>query len=346
MIAALRKDHADRWPTMAASRSALRDGLGAARRRRRSGVPAPRAATPPIALGDEVRIASVLLGEGVDADGVRGGRGQAEGGHASPLPATRGRRLRGEPWRGDEAERAVRAALPSARTGAEHAARGGHRAAACARAGEVTGAAVAAPGVLGDEAWAPTQETLRRIRGGFERGRRTRAPRGRGRARSSASEGPGGAGLAARGTRDRSSRICGRLRTVVGGSGAMGLLVPGPTGIGKSRLLPRATARRAEDTDRAPTWCSEPAAERRTHLRGLAHARQRAAPVRCELPEGTPPEAAHERLLALCPTRTVAEFFGSSASGYPGDPTLRTARADPGVMRDQMTGGRRPGSRP
>jgi len=338
ILRALRKAKADRWPTMTAFADALRRGLERSRVRDVH-VELPAAARrdlAPIALGDEVRIVSVVLAEHVDDFGGFAAAVDAEGGTASPLLGGRAVGLfGGESWRGDEAERAVRAALAIRALGDETQIGVATGRGLRTRPGEVTGAVVArAQAVLTLEGVGADAETLRRIRGGFEvdadtvLGRRAGAP-------ILGVEGPGGADVPLVGRDPELAALRVAFDQAAEDGGAQAVLVTGPAGIGKTRLL---HALLGELTTRParPTVLLGRGEANRT-LQGW-HAIGSALRLYAELPEGTAPEVARERLLGVCPSRTCAEFLGEIlGAGFPETVHLRTARADPGVMRDQVT---------
>jgi len=124
ILRALRKEKAERWESMAAFGDALRESI-----RGLTGTDAAWAGTiperrpeertlqderpsAPAALGDEIRVVSVLLGEDVtNADIFRDAIEDELGTYLPILQDSAIGLFGGEAWRGDEAERAVRAGL-------------------------------------------------------------------------------------------------------------------------------------------------------------------------------------------------------------------------------------------
>ena len=338
---ALQKDRAARWQSMAELAAALDKGLTAESGELRRGIttPMPRPAAQ-VALGDEVRIVSVLFAEGVTDTDAFAAMVRAEHGIASPLLGQRAVGLfGGEAWVGDEAERAVRAGL-----GIRAAAIASHVGVATgravhARAGQVTGAGVAgAQDVLASEGVGVDAETLKRIRGGFKiEGGRVVARR------------HGTTVVGVRGLWGADAPLLGRereladleltLRQVREEGQAAAVLLVGAAGIGKSRLLHGFRARleegsEAETGEHVRTLIG--AADPNRTLQGW-HAIGSALRLWAELPEGTPSEQARSRLLEVCPSTACAMFVGEIlGADFPPDKQLDSARQDPSMMRDRV----------
>jgi tetratricopeptide (TPR) repeat protein len=336
VLCALERDRQRRFASMAAMAEALL-------------LVAPEVAAKPVTepmavLTDEVRLLSVLLAEGVhDLEGFAE-EVLRQGGTASGL---RGRRavgiFGGDAWQGDEPERAVRAAL-RARSHAARLAVGTNRAARGA-SGAVTGAAVHAAEVALARVRAgqvgADNETLRRVHGSFDtEGSRVLAAR-KG-IRSAAAREIGGVDVPMFGRDVELRRLTDRYERCVSEPRALASVVVGPPGIGKSRLrneFGRWIWRRPE---RVLTFEARGEAHRsKVPLAALAVAVR----ARGRILEGMPPEEARARILELCASARLpadlaqgtAEFLGEwLGSPFPDSVPLRTARSDPGIMRDRI----------
>ncbi len=335
LMRAMRKDPAERFASMTAFDAAL--GLGAAQEDTRRGLGStldvPTGAVP--ALGEEVRIVSVLLVEDVHDVDRFAAAVRSEHGVASALIGRRAVGVfGGESWQGDEAERAVRAALGVRAGGMASGIGVATGRAVRARAGEITGAVVAAAeSALAASGVGADEETRRRIAGGYDvEGDRVVARR------------PGRAVVGVRGLGGADVPLIGRdreiadleatFRQVTDESAAAGVLVTGAPGIGKSRLL-HALHRRIEERGESAYFLEAHGESNRT-LQGW-HAVANGLRLNMELPEGTASPVVQQRLLSLCPSRKCAEFVGEMlGADFPETPQLRTARTDPSVMRDQI----------
>jgi tetratricopeptide (TPR) repeat protein len=328
ILRCLRKSMDERWPTMRALRDALDRGS-----ERRSSTPAPPPAVG-AALGDEVRVVSVLVADHLAATDAFERAVRAEGG-IGPLLLAGGAVgvFGGESWRGDEAEHAVRAGLAvrerdlSCRLGVAtgRAVRAG---------GGITGTAVAnAQQVLAATGVGADTETLKRIRGAFDvDGARVLRRR------------HGLTVLEVRGVDAIEVPMVGREREIsdlsitlgqiIEEKQAAGVLLVGAPGIGKSRLV-HALQLHIEELP-VLLYDLEGRGESHRRLQGW-HAIGNALRLRVEIPEGTPRDEARAKLLAICPSRTCAEFLGEILrADFPETPALLAARSDPGVMHDQI----------
>jgi len=334
---ALRKDRTARWPSMAAFLEALSPGgatsVGERHEAGRVSLPSP--------LPDEVRIVSILLADGLGEPDVFTAAVRLEGGVPHALLGGRAVGLfGGESWRGDEAVCAVRAALGVrahdgvARLGvATGRAVLSFREDASVRTG-ITGAVVAAAeATAAREGVGADLETLRRIHGGFdvEGGRVIARRRGEGVV---GVRGIGGADVPILGRERELRHLELALDQVVAERQAEGLLLVGPAGIGKSRLV---HALRSMAATRAPEILRiEARAEAQRSLQGW-HPIAGALRQRIEAPEGTPAEVLQARLLELAPTRGCAEFLGEIVGAdFPASPALDSARGSPRLMRDRV----------
>jgi len=328
VLRALAKDRSARWPSPSALVEALAEAVAAPET-------APTEVLSAVALGDEVRLVAILLGEDVvDAAGFRAAV-EARGGRAEKLLRRRAVGVfGGDAWLGDEAARAVSAGL-AVRAGGSAGRLGVATGRAVRRGEAVTGAVVAAAeGVVASRGVGVDPETARRIRGGFELDA-TAAPR-HVVVRQSAGpvlgvRGPAGADVPLLGRARELADLRATFDEVVAERHAAAVLLVGPPGIGKSRLLhellvdlgERATVleARGEAHRAADGW------------HALAHALRRFLDV----PEGTAAQEVRARLLAACPHRTAAELLGELVGAdFPDSPRLRSARGDAAILRDQV----------
>lgn len=328
ILRCLRKSMDERWPTMRALRDALDRG-----RERRSSTPAPPPAVG-AALGDEVRVVSVLVADHLASTDAFEDAVRAEGG-IGPLLLAGGAVgvFGGESWRGDEAEHAVRAGLavrerdPGCRLGVAtgRAVRAG---------GGITGTAVAnAQQALATTGVGADVETLKRIRGAFDVDG-ARVLRRRHGLTVLEVRGVGAVEVPMVGREREMSDLSITLEQVIEEKQAAGVLLIGPPGIGKSRLV-HALQLHIEELP-ILLYDLEGRGEAHRRLQGW-HAIGNALRLRAEIPEGTPREEAREKLLAICPSRTCAEFLGEILrADFPETPALAAARGDPGVMHDQI----------
>ncbi|MBI2895818.1 MAG: protein kinase [Deltaproteobacteria bacterium] len=338
ILRALQKDRSARWQSMGELREALAGGLES--EGRTASAPTIRAersgeTSGILTLWEEVRILSVLFVEDVGDLGAFEGAVRAHRGVPSALPGRRAAGVfGGQAWQGDEAERAVRAGLQV--RAASAAARIGVATGRGVRArpGEVAGAVVeAARAALSPEGVGTDDETRRRIRGGFdlERDRVVAARPGRAVA---GVRGLGGADTPLVDREGELSILLSTLRQVVEGPQSAGILLVGPAGIGKSRLLHELHVRLEEMAE--PILYLVARGERHRTVQGW-HAIAGALRLFLELPEGTAPDRARQTLLERCPSRPCAEFVGEILGAtFPETPHLRTARSDPGVMHDRV----------
>jgi tetratricopeptide (TPR) repeat protein len=342
---ALQKDRGARWQTTGELAAALERGLSSESGEVRRGITTPlHRPVQQVALGDEVRIVSVLFAEGVTDTDAFGAAVRAEHGTASPLLGQRAVGLfGGEAWVGDEAERAVRAGLSIRSQGlATHVGVATGRA-VHARAGQVTGAGVAgAQAALAAEGVGVDPETLKRIRGGFHvEGGRVVARR------------HGTLVVGVRGLWGADAPLLGRdreladleltLRQVTEDRQPAAVLVQGAAGIGKSRILHGFRARLEElaesgSSGRLVTLVG--AADPNRTLQGW-HTIGSALRVWSELPEGTGAGPARARLTELCPSAACAAFIGEIlGADFPPESgwgkALEAARKDPAMMRDRV----------
>ena len=333
ILRALAKDRAERWQSMEELAAALREGLAGDT----TGTLAssPTAGATAVALEDEVRIVSLLLANEVESVDAFRRAVLAEQGTAWPLLGHRAIGVvGGEAWRGDEAERAVRAGLTARSGGAARRLGVATGRAFRARAGALTGEVVAAAQrVLRTEGVGVDPETQQRIRGSFAMsGDIVVATRPR--RRSLAAAGPAGAGGRFAGRDRELGDLRATFAQVAGESQAAGVLVIGPPGIGKSRLCAELIAH--VEGASPTTVVLEAAGESNRTLEGW-HAIGSALRAHADLPEGTPADAVRERLLAICPSRRAAEFVGEIlGADFPETAPLANARRTPGVMKDQI----------
>jgi len=354
LLRALQKKREARWPDMASFREALSDGLAHAATAvvARAATPRPGDVAPPhLALGDEVRIVSLLYAEGVQDSVVLAAAVRDEQGVPFRLAGQRAIGVfGGAAWQGDEAERAVRAALSlRARDAAGRpvALRLGVATgrALRSRGEQVTGeVVVAAQNAATTAGVGADAETLRRIRGGYfvdgDRDDRTvSAGGGRVLARRRGAtvvgvRGPGGDDVPLLGRERELADLEATLTEVTEGRSARAVLLLGPAGIGKSRLR-HALQRRVVERD-LPVYWFEGHGEAHRSLKGW-HVIETALRQILELPEGSAAEEAREALRTLCPSEECAAFVGEVLSAhFPAVSGLVTARNNPSVMRDRL----------
>jgi len=329
LLRCMQKSKDARWPSMRELGAALVEGLAV-------GSGAEEHAPAHEGLGDEVRVMAVLYAEDIRDLRSFEAAVRAEHGTASALLGHRAVGVfGGELWRGDEAERAVRAGLAvRSATGTALRLGVGTGRAVRARAGDVAGAVVAAAtGAQSTRGVGVCPETVARIRGGFDlegpivvaarRGQRVVGVRG-----LAAADAP------LVGREVELGLLEATMKRVCEESEAAGVLLVGPEGIGKSRLLHALAAAATALSERPILLEARGEAQRAdvawhtlgVALRGLF-----------ELPEGTPPAEAYSRIRALSPTPDAAEFLGEMlGAAVPDSPRLRGARTDPRAMADQV----------
>jgi len=323
---ALTRDKASRMGSMAELASALESGLASS-----TGAPvAPAPAAAIVPLGDEVRIVSVLLAEELEGFEAFAAAVRAEHGQPSPLVGRRGVGIfGGEAWRGDEAERAVRAGLAVRRAGGAQRLGVATGRAVHSRAREITGdVVVAAEAALADVGVGADAETRRRTRGGFHV-----------EADALLAERTGHGVVGVRGLEGADVPIVGRARELgdlvmtleqaVSDRQATGVLLIGPAGIGKSRLRHALLARLAEES--RPILTLEARGESHRTLEGW-HAIANALRAWAGLPEGTAAATVRARLARSAPHAAAAELLAEMLGAGTGE----APSADPHGVRDRM----------
>lgn len=357
---ALSKDREARFATMAS----MADALGAhARERAAAAAPPPNAASG--ALADEVRLVSALLVEDL-ADGTEPQFLEAVGRHGGVGSPLRGGGavaiFGGEQWLGDEAERAIKAAL-AIRDGARRIGVGTGKALRRAGVGgSVTGEAFVAaqvalaamytgghtlrPAAPADTTAAPATvvvcpETRRRVQGGFQlAGARVLGIRAGGRALRPREV--AGREVPFVGRDQELDRLIDFVEDVEADVRAGAALIVGPPGIGKSRL-------RFE----LLKWMAEEEVDAR-HLEGRGDPAREATSfglmrelVRklADLPEGTEAARGRVKIEALVASADLDEETGRGARDFigellgvpfPATPHLEAARANPRIMSDRI----------
>jgi len=290
----------------------------------------------PWSLADEVRLVSLVLADGLADPVLLTAAVEELDGVAHPLVGRRAVGVfGGEAWRGDEAERAVLAALAvRARAPGIRLAVATGRAVRQA-AGAVTGAIVAAAGaVLSAEGVGVDAETARRVRGGFVLAEGRLVSRLPGR-RPVGVRGPAGADLPIRGREPERALLEATLRQVIEERRAAAVALTGPPGIGKSRLRHELEVHALEAVPGLLVLAGggEPATKV-----GAWRVLGQAVRQGLAIDEPATAELVHARLLSASPTRTCAEFLGEVLGArFEASAEVAAARADPFVLRDRIT---------
>lgn len=288
-----------------------------------------------VALHDEIRVVSVLVGEEVlDLPAFRAAVA-AELGQCTALVGDCAVGIfGGDAWRGDEAERAVRAGL-KVREGSVAFLLGVATGRAQLGAGAISGAVVSkAEEVLSSEGVGLDDETQRRVLGAFQvAGRRVVSTRRSGSLLGVM--GLAGSDMPLYGRERELEQLLGEARAALRTPRAGGAVLVGPSGIGKSRLRHAMEVDLLQERDDIAMLRGHAEAQRALHgwhpfasaLRGWVG-----------IPEGAPASAIRSRIAARVPAGTapfLAEILGAQEADAP---ELVTARGDVSVMAARVRG--------
>lgn len=333
VLRCLRKDKSQRWQSMEELDGVLRDAPLVEGPRLET-VTAPTTPEPPTSpdactLLEEIRVVSLVLAEQLVDPDVFAEAVRAEGGVPTSLLMRHAIGVfGGDSWRGDEARRAVRAALAvrerqAALRLAVATGRGIQES-----SGRITGAVVsAAEARLDSQGVGADDETLRRVARGFALEGSRIVGRHRGR-RTHEQDGFGGVDRPIVGRASELARLTEIARVALGGGGARGVELVGVPGAGKSRLVaelhrqlpPHAIvlfvqAHGPMATQAWQPWCAA--------LRELL-----------ELPADAPLAVARRALGAVCPAPAAATLAGllTGSQAPPAGPSPQAAERHDRVL--------------
>jgi tetratricopeptide (TPR) repeat protein len=330
----LQRSRTERWASMAELRLALVRGGGKATDTSETEQPAPARTD----LGDEVRIVSLLFGQNVADFEPFEAAVLSDGGVASRLVGMRAVGVfGGVAWRGDEAERAVRAGLRIRQYD-----RGAALAVATGRTIQARGYATGLHGGLHERAEAvlsttgvgADDETRRRILGGFAIGG-TEVRGALPGARVIGVRGPAGADVPLVGRTAERLAVETALRRAFDEPRAGGVVLFGPAGIGKSRLVHAIRALAAALPHPVTTVLARGEPSRALQA---WHALLSGLRLLWGIPEGLPRDRVRAALLEKAPSVEAAHALGEIFGARFGEPRRRrtSSASHPGLVRDRV----------
>jgi len=328
----LQKSRAERWASMAELRFALLRG-GSRGDTAQTALPSAFRTD----LADEVRIVSLLFGEDVGDFEPFEAAVLSDGGVASRLQGLRAVGVfGGVAWRGDEAERAVRAGLRIRQRDrrAALAVATGRTVQARGRATGMHGGLLErAEAVLSTTAVGADDETRRRILGGFAIGG-TEVRGALPGARVVGVRGPAGADVPLVGRTTERLAIEAAVRSAFDERRAGGVVLVGPAGIGKSRLVHALRAFAATLPGPVTTILARGEANR---VFQAWHALLAGLRLLWGIPEGLPRDRVRATLLEKAPSVEAAHALGEIFGATFEEPHRRkTSGSHPGVVRDRV----------
>jgi len=351
ILRGLQKDKADRFQDMdelgaaigsiAASLVGARPSIAVpfARRHGDPTLPAgpedPTAVARPVVLHDEIRVVSVLVGEDVhDLAAFRAAVEQELGGTTALVGDAAVGVFGGDAWRGDEADRAVRAGMRVREARAAFLLGVATGRARLGR-GSISGAVVSkAEEVLSSEGVGVDEETARRVLGAFlVQGRRVISARASGSLLGVM--GLGGSDTSLVGRSRELDQVLGEARAALGTPRGGGAILVGPTGIGKSRLRHAVELALLQEYDDLALLRGH--AESHRALHGW-HPFASALRAWAGIPEAAPPAVIRRQIAGRVPAAVapfLAEILGADD---PTAPELATARGDVAVMAARVRG--------